>query len=233
MHDIRLVDKKAELISDGLCLKCGHCVSVCPKEAVTLTGFKEDPVPTTGVRLDPDDLLTAIRERRSIRQFKDQKVEPEKIRKILRAGMYTPTATNKQMVSCTILDKHRDEAEEKVSRFFGTLIKAGKIVVPGLRDFEMGDHWFFHEAPLVIIVNASTSLDAGLAASNMELMAESLGLGVLYNEMFILGARRLPSVMRLLGVPKGQKPVIALVIGYPKVHYLRTAQKERPQVIHR
>ncbi|WP_125142351.1 NADH-quinone oxidoreductase subunit I [Clostridium transplantifaecale] len=44
------------------CIMCGHCVAVCPKAAVSMTGFDEPPIeidePTV---LDPLQLLKAIR----------------------------------------------------------------------------------------------------------------------------------------------------------------------------
>jgi len=43
------------------------------------------------------------------------------------------------------------------------------------------DSFFFKGAPLVIIVSARNEVDAALASSYMEIMAESLGLGVLYS----------------------------------------------------
>jgi len=42
------------------------------------------------------DVLTAIRERRSIRQYTDQPVEPDKLHKILEAARLSPSASNRQ-----------------------------------------------------------------------------------------------------------------------------------------
>lgn len=68
--NISITNKKA-VIESQACIKCGHCVAVCPKAAVSMTGFDEPPMeikkPTV---LDPQQLLDAIRTRRTIRQFK-------------------------------------------------------------------------------------------------------------------------------------------------------------------
>ena len=47
------------------------------------------------------------------------------------------------------------------------------------------DSFFFKGAPLVILVSARNEVDAALASSYTEIMAESLGLGVLYSGFFI------------------------------------------------
>ncbi len=71
--------------------------------------------------------------------------------------------------------------------------------------------------------------DAALASSYMELMAESLGLGVLYS-----GFSRVCSVVsgklrRLLKLPKGHKVVTCMVIGYPAVRYQRIVPRKALQ----
>jgi Fe-S-cluster-containing hydrogenase component 2 len=68
----------------GGCLECGHCYAVCPQGAITMTGYdcvEEAVVPMT--EISSDTLLSAMKSRRTIRQFTDQAVEDEKIQKIL------------------------------------------------------------------------------------------------------------------------------------------------------
>lgn len=86
------------------CIKCGHCVAVYPKSAVSITGFDESPMQIKGpVILDPQMLLDAIRTRRSIRQFTKQPVSPEVIAQIIEAGRLTPFGGNAQNVSFAVL----------------------------------------------------------------------------------------------------------------------------------
>ena len=42
------------------------------------------------------DTLTAIRERRSIRKFQNQPIEPEKLERVLEAARLAPSARNAQ-----------------------------------------------------------------------------------------------------------------------------------------
>ncbi len=96
----------------------------------------------------------------------------------------------------------------------------------------MDDHFFFKGAPLVIVVSANSGVDAGLACSYMELMAESLGLGVLYSGFFIACSRISGKVRRLLALPKGKKAKVCMVIGYPAVKYCRIPPRKALKMEH-
>ena len=66
--------------------------------------------------------------------------------------------------------------------------------------------------------------DAGLAAQNMELMAASLGLGVLFNGYLCRASEELPAVRAFLEA--GEKPLqMCLLLGRPDVSYPRTAPR--------
>lgn len=68
--NIVLENKRAKIVTQD-CIMCGHCVAVCPRAAVSITGFDMQPEEIDKpVRLDYQELLGAIRTRRSIRQFK-------------------------------------------------------------------------------------------------------------------------------------------------------------------
>ena len=55
-HNIALEDGKARVrVQD--CILCGHCVAVCPKAAVAISGYGEAPVPDRGGRLEPEAVL--------------------------------------------------------------------------------------------------------------------------------------------------------------------------------
>ena len=79
---------------------------------------------------------------------------------------------------------------------------------------------------MVIVVSARSSVDAALASSYMEIMAESLGLGVLYSGFFIACTRLSRELRTLLSLPKGQKAVTCMVIGYPAVKYQRIVPRK-------
>lgn len=110
-HNITIQNSKAQIIVNDRVM-CGHCVAVCPKEAVSIAGYEEQPVAQAeAVRLNPDEILDVIRFRRSIRQFQNKKVPGQVVEQILEAGRLTHTAKNAQDVSFIVVDKTKDEVQ--------------------------------------------------------------------------------------------------------------------------
>ena len=228
--NIVVENKKAGVIAQD-CIMCGHCVAVCPKAAVSMTGFDSQPEDIMKpVRLDPGELLAAIRTRRSIRQFTDQQIAPELIEEIIEAGRLTPTGKNVQDVSYVVLKDGMDQFETLAVRLFRRLLPMMKLVNPVARRTKIDDHFFFKNAPAAIMIVSPDKMNGTLAASTMALMAEACGLGVLYSGFFSMAASWSGSLRRALGLKHGDKVVTTLVLGYAGVRYHRTAPKEAASV---
>lgn len=224
--DIVLKDEKATSLNVG-CISCGHCEAICPQGAVTLTGF-EDEVEEFDhqTRLDPKELLQAIKTRRSIRVFKEDKIPREVIDMILEAGRLAPTAANRQKISYAVLEEKINECEKIATTKARKLISAGKKIIPMLSTLNFDEHFFFKKAPVAIVIFSNDKISASLAAENMAFMAEANGLGVLYSGFFTGYVNMSNKIRKIIGVEKKEKAVTTLVIGYPGVEYKRTAHRE-------
>jgi formate hydrogenlyase subunit 6/NADH:ubiquinone oxidoreductase subunit I len=80
-NDIKIVEGKAK-INNVTCMKCGHCIAVCPKGAVSTDEYNIEDVKDYSESefiIEPDNLLNFIKFRRTTRQFKDKDVEIEKM----------------------------------------------------------------------------------------------------------------------------------------------------------
>lgn len=62
-------------------------------------------------------------------------------------------------------------------------------------------------------------------------MAESYDLGVLFSGLFTIVANRSGKIKKELKLERKEKVINTLVIGYPKVKYLRTTNKEDAKVL--
>ena len=227
---LRMTSSSAEY-NGQFCVRCGHCVAICPKNAVTITGYDEPPEemnPESGI--DPDALLGLVKSRRSMRQFTDKDVPHEAVVKILEAGRYTPTGGNRQDVSYIVLREKKDECEkialETLHRMRPELEKAA----PYIKNLKIGEKFMFKGAPVVIVIKADDPLNGALAASMMELMAQALGLGVLYSGFFTRVLKVSDELKQMLSISATDHIVTTLVIGDPAVKYLRTAQREKAAV---
>lgn len=221
---ITLVEGKAVVGEHG-CIKCGHCEAVCPRNAVEVTGFEDTVEEMEQVRLDPDQLLDAIKTRRTVRQFTDQDVTRKMVEQILEAGRMAPTGGNGQRTSYVVLRKKKAACEKLAVETFQKLIKIGKLAIPFLKNMEIDEHFFFKKAPLVIVIFGTDKVSASLAAENMAFMAEAQGLGVLYSGFFTMCVNTSGKIRKIMGIPKKPKAVTTLVIGYPAVKYHRTVHR--------
>ncbi|MBQ7739818.1 MAG: nitroreductase family protein [Eubacterium sp.] len=214
-------------VRDG-CIECAHCFSICPVGAVDMPSY--DTASCGEVvsmsEIDSDFFLSAMKSRRTVRQFKDIPVEQEKLDKTLEAGRYAPTGANSQNVSYTILNSKRDEIEKECVKLFRAGVNIGSKFTKLLKNTEINDTFFFKGAPLVIVVSAHDSVNGTLASAYMELMANSLGLGVLYSGFFCGLAKLDPKLKAMLKLPKGHKVVTCMIMGYPDVEYKRIAPRK-------
>ena len=226
-----IIENKKSVIKNQDCLMCGHCVAICPKEAITMTGFDELPIELTNKPiLDSDELLMAIKSRRSIRKFKDKEVSSEIVKQIIEAGRYTPSAKNSQDVSYIILDNKKRIYEEVAVKFFRKIKPIANIAIKHSKEVSIDDNFFFKNAPIAIMIVTKDKISGSLAASNMALMAETYGLGVLFSGYFSDVANNSPKLKKLLSLKHRDHVITTLVIRYPDVKYRRTAQKETANV---
>lgn len=251
VNDIIMADGKAKIKNEN-CFKCGHCIAICPVNAVSSTKYNMDEIKKykeEEFSVPADNLLNFIKFRRTIRQFKEKEVEQNKIIKIIEAGRFTPTGSNQQDVSFTVV-------KDKIDKFRGLILKnlnkKGKSILNNLRPETMkfkkyAEMWtnmyqeyqkesvnndrLFFEAPLVIVVSANSTVNGSLASSNMELMANALDLGVLFSGFTLRGAKNKKEVREFLNIKKNKEIVTALVIGYPDVKYSRTVPRKKADII--
>jgi nitroreductase/NAD-dependent dihydropyrimidine dehydrogenase PreA subunit len=245
VRDIELVDGKARIKNEA-CFKCGHCIAVCPKEAVSTDEYNMEDVKAYNkeeFEIEPERLLNFIKFRRTVRQFQKKDVEVEKLNKIIEAGRFTQTGTNAQNVSYIVV---KDGIKELKELAFEGLKNAGEYMLANLTPQTMpykryAEMWItmyeafkadplqdklFFNAPAVVLVVSDSEVNASLAASNMELMTDALGLGTFFSGFFIKAAETNKAIREFLGLNEGQKIVNCMVIGYPAVKYQRTVPRK-------
>lgn len=224
--DLCLVNGKATACGNR-CITCGHCEAICPNGAVTITGFDDEITEfSEQTRLDPEQLLKAIRTRRTVRQFTDKEVSKDVVDMIFEAGRMAPTGTNAQGTSYVLLDKKKAECEAAAVSMFRRVLGVGRRIVPRLSSMKISSDFFFKKAPIVIVIFGNDKVSASLAAENMAFMAEANGLGVLFSGFFTICVNTSRRIRKIMGISKKPKAVTTLVIGYPAVKYRRTAHRK-------
>jgi len=143
-----------------------------------------------------------IAARYSVRAYRPDPVEDEKLQAVLGAARLAPTAANRQPFQLIVL--HTAGREEEIGKIYHR-------------------PWFV-QAPLVIAVCAISSqawvresdrfnarlIDAAIVTDHLILAATNLGLGTCWVAAFNVEAAR-----RVLQLPDEAEPVIFTPLGYP------------------
>jgi nitroreductase len=166
------------------------------------------------------DIFQAIRDRRSIRKYKDMPVEWEKIGQVLDAARLAPSWKNMQCWRFLVLT----DADKRA-----TLLDAFPDNNPGKKAIAM--------APVVIVVCADPAesdvengipyfvADTAIAFEHLCLTAHALGLGTCwmgwYDETMIKNGLDIPANIRIVGITP---------LGYPDQEPKPRPRKEMDQI---
>ncbi|MCR4945172.1 MAG: nitroreductase family protein [Clostridium sp.] len=131
VSDIEMIDGKSHIKNEA-CIKCGHCIAICPVGTVS-SNDEEDYSMDEVIEYNKEDfdidserLMNFMKFRRSVRLFKEDDVEEEKIEKILEAGKFTQTGSNVQDVSYVVI---KDKIQELRKMVLETLNSMADVVM--------------------------------------------------------------------------------------------------------
>lgn len=149
-----------------------------------------------------NEVLRTIKNRRTIRRFKSDPIEDEKLQAILDAGRWAPSFSNLQPWRFIVIkDQKLKNALDKAAR-------------------ESVLHLGINEAPVIVLVCVDRRIDplhaieAGAAATqNMTLAATSLGLGAGW--IGIWGTEAEASIQKIFKLPETVRAVSLLPLGTP------------------
>ena len=159
-----------------------------------------------------NEVLKAIKERRSVRSYMSAPVDPRLLDQVLEAGTWAASAMNRQPARIVCVTKEEDRRQ--LSRMNAAVMGSDKDP--------------YYGAPCIIIVlvdsaSATGREDGSLVLGNMMLAAHSLGLGSCWinreREMFATDEGK--ALLKKWGIEDDLTGVGALALGYPQT------QKER------
>lgn len=166
-----------------------------------------------------NEVLDAIRDRRSIRKFRSAPVDDEKIKAVLSAGQWAPSFMNLQPWKFVVI---RDDAVK------GRLREI--LMLPFMAtDYRRTTAYdFLAEVPVIIVVCVDTERDelhyvedGATATQNMALAAHSLGLASYWIGVFNHGDIE-DAIREALEIPDHFRIISLLPIGVPDEHPTRT-----------
>lgn len=169
------------------------------------------------------DAIKMLKERRSVRKYKDQKVDRELIKELVSTSIYAPTWANTQTIRYNVIDDKETQAKlaECMEGFAfnqrTALRAAGVVVISAIKglsgysptgeiDTKKSDTWKF--------------FDAGIAAQTFCLAAYEKGLGTV-----ILGIFDEDKVAEVVHLPENEVVECLIPYGYPETDEIKPAPK--------
>ena len=228
-------DNQPYMINEKSCLKCQHCMMICPTGALSFN----DKNPENSEAVSSGDILSIIKSRRSIRQFKDEELTEEELKKIKEMLPYIPTGCNSHKLHFSFVENKNvmKMLKEKVNKKFITLLN-NKILSPIAshfkvykESFEKGEDIIFRGAPNMVVVSSPITApcapqDSVIALSYIELYANSLGFGTCWCGYAQICMKLFPEFSAILDIPEGYSPIYVMLLGKPAVKYQRNPQPE-------
>lgn len=158
------ISTRLSLERTDMCMECGHCVALCPHHAIEVESLDRDEfIPVESLDFDDAQLLLLLKQRRSIRNYRDKPVPRQIIDRIIEAARCAPTGTGRPATGMIVIDDPNTLA--KLSEFIYELYESleqglrhpiGRVIVrrkvtryagqknlSALQDFVMpGMHWY-------------------------------------------------------------------------------------------
>lgn len=160
------------------------------------------------------DMMQGIKERRSIRQFKDQVVERELVNEILEGARFAPSWANFQVARYNLIeDKEliKKLAHDGVNDFVynvDTLKNASNVLVLSYVEGKSGK---IDEMGYDSKTNVWEIFDSGIACQTFCLAAHAKGIGTV-----IMGVINDEAISKIIDLPKEEKVAALIVYGYPE-----------------
>jgi len=174
-----------------------------------------------------NQVIEAIKKRRSVRRFSARQVEAEKLQAIIECGLYAPSGGNNQPWHFLVIQN------KELIDYISVKTKELMAKSPNERAAKSGNaenYHVFHHAPTVVIVSGHREArspieipggagsytplaDCSAAIENMLIAGESLGVGSCWIG-FVNYFFAHEEEVKKLDIPAEYKPVFAVCLGY-------------------
>jgi nitroreductase len=233
---------------EALCIKCGHCVAVCPHSALRLITMTPEDCDSVKDELLPsaEQIEHFLKSRRSIRAYSEEPLPRETLAKLLDTARYAPSAHNDQTVHWIVITDKKElkNFSAMIIDWMRIMVKAmpetetAELMTAFVKSWERGEDPILRGAPHLVIGHANESTlmpmeNCSIALTYLELAAFSMGLGACWAGAFQLAAMSHPPITEALELPEGHKSYGAMMIGYPKYKFPRIPLRNNLRIVWR
>lgn len=176
------------------------------------------------------DAITMIKERRSVRKFKNEKVDRQLMKEIVDIAKWAPSWVNYQIARYTLIDDEKiikEIATEGVNGFvynIDTLKNAKGVAV---LSFVKGKSGKLGKDYATSMGNIWEVFDAGIACQTFCLAAHAKGVGTC-----IMGVIDERSIAKIINLPQEETVAALIVYGYEEgAHVAPTQRKDINEIM--
>ncbi|MBE6274924.1 MAG: NADPH-dependent oxidoreductase [Bacteroides sp.] len=174
-----------------------------------------------------------IKNRRTIRKYKQKDVSSELLNELLEEAFRASTMGNMQLYSVVVTRSSEMKAKLAPAHFNQPMVKGAPVVLTFCADFNRFSKWCrFRQAEPgydnpISFLNAAS--DALLVTQNFCTLAEAHGLGICYLGTTIYNPDQIIEILRL---PKLVMPVATITVGYPDEMPMQTDRLPLDGILH-
>ena len=233
---------------EEICIKCGHCVAVCPHGAISLEIMRKEDCAMlkSGWRIPQDKVEQFLKGRRSVRIYNDQAVDKVTLEKLIDIARFAPSGVNRQPVYWAVLSN-----KEKVRGFSEIVINWMRSLIAGssplTESFRMKNivtawdkkqDWTCRGAPHLIIAyglkdDITAPQACTIALTYLELTVVSFGLGSCWAGYAAMAINMSAEARKFVGLSSKTNCFGAMMIGYSKFNYSRIPLRNKPHILWR
>lgn len=225
--------------ADQRCIACGHCVSVCPNNAIShkKLPLEDSPPIDHALTVSVPALNQLLKSRRSIREFRDEPVPETMVREAIDAARWAPSAVNRQPVHWLVIQTPA-EVKRLASLVIDYLSQNSKMeprYAPFIEQWKQGKDPILRNAPHLTVIHAPdewmwSPVDGAIALTQFELALVSQGIGTCWAGFLMRAANGYLPLREALGIPADHSVFGALMYGFPRYRYHRIPPRQAARV---
>lgn len=197
-----------------------------------------------------EEFINLVKKRRSIREYKDEKVQLDLILKALEAARWAPSAHNAQPWRFIIITKNeiKKKLAEEMAKAWRKDLERDGVPKEVIHELINKSIYRFTHAPILILVCLIMEemfpysderrkkieyilaiQSVSVAIENLLLALSSLGLGACW---YCAPLYCQNIIRRLLNIPKEVDPIALITVGYPKEEPKPTTRKPLDEIVY-
>lgn len=226
------------------CIGCLHCYAVCPTGSITMDEYDPakaspmEPIPS------PENAEAFIRQRRSIRRFRQENIDPSILKKMLEIAWSAPSGINQHLLQVSVIAdmKEMDAFKKGAYDSLREMKQAGNlkndylaaVLGPDTDEWLKNDR-LFRKAPHLVAVSAAPDASTGIPdcfiyLSYLEMLAYSMGYGALWCGLAFGILNAIPEAAKRLGIPADHKIGYVMLLGIPAERYARGVERHNANI---